>query len=88
MRPKWAPGASLKGFADLGRPRRSLEASWGRLGAVLGPLEASWGRLGAVLGCFWDLLSRSWGSCWPPGELFLELFRSLFLNALAKKRKP
>ena len=27
-----------------------LEATWSRLGAILGPSWATWGRLGAVLG--------------------------------------
>ena len=69
--------------------------SWGPFGALLAALGRllgrSWRLLGptwGLLGRSWDLLSRSWGSCWPSGELFLELFRSLFFNALGKKRKP
>ena len=44
-----------------------LEASWGRLGGILGHLagvlEASWGRLGGVLGRLgesWGRLGSSW----------------------------
>ena len=77
---KMGPGGLPKGhLADLGRLVRSwlLGASWGAPGG-------SWGRLGAS----WAALGTSWGSFWPPGELFLELFGSLFFNALGKKRKP
>ena len=66
-------GALLVRLAALGR---LLGRSW----RLLGP---TWGRLGAS----WAALGTSWGSFWPPGELFLELFGSLFFNALGKKTK-
>ena len=99
MMPKCTPGASRRapgGFlADLGRPGALLGpfwcapgCSWAPLGALLAALRADLGPSWGLLGRSWDLLSRSWGSCWPPGELFLELFGSLFFNALGKTRKP
>ena len=78
----WAPRASLG--ALLVRSWLLLGASWGAPAALRADLGSSWGLSGRS----WALLSRSWGSCWPSGELFLELFGSLFLNALARKRKP
>ena len=39
-----------------------LNATWKRLGAVLGP---SWGRLGALLGPSWGLLRPSWSLLQP-----------------------
>ena len=92
MRPKWAPGASRRAsWRTLG----AQGLAWGPFGAVLAALGRllgrswrllgpTWGRLGAS----WAALGTSWGSFWPPGELFLELFGSLFFNALGKKRKP
>ena len=93
---KMGPGGVPGGFlADLGRPGSLLVpfwcapgCSWAPLGALLAALRADLGSFWGLLGRSWDLLSRSWGSCWPPGELFLELFGSLFFNAHAKKRKP
>ena len=93
---KMGPGGLPKGLlADLGRPGPRLGpfwcapgCSWAPLGALLAPFRAVLGPSWGLLGRSWDLLSRSWGSCWPPGELFLELFGSPFLNALARKRKP
>ena len=38
-----------------------LEATWSRLGAVLGDLEPSWVHLGAVLGPAWGHLGASGG---------------------------
>ena len=75
------PGGLPKGLlADLGRPF----GSWAPLGALLAALGADLGPSWGLLGRSWDLLSSSWGSFWLPGELFLELFGSLFLNALWK----
>ena len=77
------PGGLL---ADLGRPGPPFGALLAALGRLLGPwrlLGPTWGRLGAS----WAALGTSWGSFWPPGELFLELFGSLFLNALGQKTK-
>ena len=73
---KMGPGGLPKGLlADLGRPF----GSWRLLGRSWRLLWPSWG----LLGCSW-VLSSSWGPFWPPGELFLELLGSLFLNALGK----
>ena len=38
------------------RLRRVLDASWRRIGGVLGRLGASWGRLGRVLEASWGRL--------------------------------
>ena len=42
-----------------------LEATWSRLGAVLGDLEPSWVHLGASLGLSWRLLRPSWSLLGP-----------------------
>ena len=86
---KMGPGGVPKGLlALLGPFWCAPGCSWAPLGALLAALRADLGPSWGLLGRSWDLLSRSWGSCWPPGELFLELFGSLFFNALGKKRKP
>ena len=86
---KMGPGGVPKGLlALLGPFWCAPGCSWAPLGALLAALRADLGSSWDLLGRSWDLLSRSWGSCWPSGELFLELFGSLFFNALAKKRKP
>ena len=53
----------------------------------------NWSDFAAFWGSFWlhfgtprASKNKVFGSCWPPGELFLELFGSPFLNALAKKK--
>ena len=49
------------------RLRRVLDASWRRIGGVLGRLGASWGvlgRLGSVLGASWGRLGGVLEASW------------------------
>ena len=64
----------IKNRSKIAR-NRGLEASWRRLGGVLGRLEASGRRLGVVLEASWsrlgDVLERlglSWGVMWASWE--------------------
>ena len=80
------PGGLPKGLlADLGRPGPRLGPFWCAPGCSWAPLGALLAALGAVLGPLGPLLGPPEQL---PGELFLELCGSLFLNALGKKRKP
>ena len=61
-------------------------ASWAALGVLLGRFWRLLGPSWRLLGRSWPLPGRSWGAFGPPGELFFELFGSLF-GAFEKKHE-
>ena len=82
-----APGGVQDGSLFGSRFGVVLEASWRRLGGVLGRLGASWGRLESVLGASWGRLGSVLGVSWErlgnvlgPSWNILKCLGSIFVS--------